>query len=186
MEEERRLWLAAGPHLRDCITAALDTGMRRGEILGLQWRDVRWEDGVPYEIVLRADATKTGTSRTIPLLPAMVSLLQERRLDPNGEPLPPTAHIFGNAVGEAVDGIKVAWGGTCKRAGIEGLTFHDLRRSAASRYLEAGLPLSHVKELLGHANISTTSRYLSVTSTELRASMVRADALRVSGRRSAG
>lgn len=186
VEEERRLWLAAGPHLRDCITAALDTGMRRGEILGLQWRDVRWENDEPYEIVLRADATKTGTSRTIPLLPTMAALLKARRLDPNGDPLPPTAHVFGNAVGEAVDGIKVAWGGTCKRAGIEGLTFHDLRRSAASRYLEAGLPLNHVKELLGHQNITTTSRYLSVTSTELRASMVRADAHRASGRRSAG
>lgn len=186
VDEERRLGLAAGPHLRDCITAALHTGMRRGEILGLQWGDVRWENDEPYELVLRADATKTGVSRTIPLLPTMVALLKARRLDPNGDALGPEAHVFGNALGESVDGIKVAWAGTCKRAGITGLTFHDLRRSAASRYLEAGLPLSHVKELLGHANISTTSRYLSVTSTELRASMVRADAVRASGRRSAG
>jgi len=42
------------------------------------------------------------------------------------------------------------------------LHFHDLRQEAGSRWLEAGMPLHHVKELLGHANISQTSKYLGV------------------------
>jgi integrase len=63
----------------------------------------------------------------------------------------------------------------CRRASIEDLHFHDLRREAACRWFEAGVPLHHIRDLLGHADISTTSRYLAVTPTELQRSMQMAE-----------
>ena len=60
------------------------------------------------------------------------------------------------------------------------LRFHDLRHEAGSRWLEAGMPLHHVKELLGHANIATTDTYLNAGRVHLRESMERAE-LRKSG-----
>jgi DNA-binding transcriptional MerR regulator len=85
------------------------------------------------------------------------------------------AYVFGNAVGERLDSIKTAWKATCGRAGIEDLHFHDLQREAAWRWFEAGVPLHHIRDLLGHADISTTSRYIAVTPTELQRSMQMAE-----------
>jgi integrase len=93
--------------------------------------------------------------------------------------------VFGNAVGERLDSIKTAWKATCRRAGIEDLLFHDLRREAACRWFEAGVPLHHIRDLLGHADISTTSRYLAVTPTERmnRSVVQRCEISEVSGSR---
>jgi len=71
-----------------------------------------------------------------------------------------------------VDSIKTAWRGTCRRAGIVGLNFHDLRREHGSRMLEGGVNLLTVSRLLGHARVSTTDGYLKasqhVTDREVR------------------
>ena len=83
-----------------------------------------------------------------------------RRLDPDGKAHGPDAYVFGNQFGEKVSDVKLAWGGACKRAGIEGLTFHDLRREAASRLLQGGVDLLTVSMLLGHQKATTTDTYL--------------------------
>jgi hypothetical protein len=76
----------------------------------------------------------------------------------------PAAHVFGNETGEPIASIKTAWKATCRRANITGLHFHDLRREFASRVRETPGNSDHeVRDLLGHANISTTSRYLGST-----------------------
>jgi integrase len=59
------------------------------------------------------------------------------------------------------------------------LHFHDLRHEGASRLLEAGWPLHHVQEMLGHSSIQQTSTYLNVTATGLQASMRKSDAARI-------
>jgi integrase len=174
--EEGRLRMAAGSHLADCIDAVLETGMRRGEVLGLQMQDVRCDaKGKAEWIVLRPETTKTDRMRTIPVSERMAKLLKRRRTDPNGDDHTADAYVFGNAVGEQLDSIKTAWKATCRRAGIDDLHFHDLRREAACRWFEAGVPLHHIRDLLGHADISTTSRYLAVTPTELQRSMQMAE-----------
>jgi hypothetical protein len=58
------------------------------------------------------------------------------------------------------------------------LHFHDLRHEAGSRWLEAGMPLSHIKEILGHSNISQTDTYLNAGRVALQDSMQRFDARR--------
>jgi integrase len=162
-DEEARLLKHASPHMQTLIVAALETGCRLGELLGLVWRDVNLSktDGAIY---LRAATTKTGKARAIPITQRLRAVLDMRRNGPDGEPLPLTAHVFGNEVGEPVARIKTAWLAACRRAGIHALHFHDLRREFASRLLESpNVNTANVRDWLGHANITTTSRYLKTT-----------------------
>ena len=64
----------------------------------------------------------------------------------------------------------------CARAQIDGLHFHDLRRESASRLLEGDVPEQYVQAVLGHANLSTTSRYLATTRKGLHQVMPRYEA----------
>jgi integrase len=92
----------------------------------------------------------------VPISPRLRAILQLRRLDPDGKAHGPDAYVFGNQFGEKVSDVKLAWRGACKRAGIEGLTFHDLRREAARRLLQGGVDLLTVSRLLGHQRATTT------------------------------
>ena len=159
--EEARLLREASPHLRALIVAALSTGCRLGELLSLQWLQIsRDESGVARWIVLPASKTKTHEERVIPISSALRAELEMRRTGPNGDELPPDSYVFGNEVGEPIRSIKTAWRNTCRRAGISDLRFHDLRREFACRLLESSADLHDVRDFLGHANITTTSRYL--------------------------
>ena len=99
-----------------------------------------------------------------------------RRTDPTGQPLPPDAYVFWNGVGERLTTIKTAWRNTCRRAGIEDLHFHDLRREFACRLLESSADLHDVRDCLGHANITTTSRYVRSTPMRLAQALERMEA----------
>lgn len=136
--------------------------------------------------------------RTVPISTRLAAVLQMANLDPAGRRYPPSAHVFG-ALGEPVKTIKRAWE-TCvlrahghepqwlkggklsaeSRAALAeiNLHFHDLRHEAGSRWLEAGMPLHHIKEILGHANISQTDTYLNAGRIALQDSMRRFDAAR--------
>jgi hypothetical protein len=168
--EERRLIEHASPWLQRVIICALESGMRRGEILSLRWQDVSLSRTV---ITLRAESTKTRTMRQIPISPRLLAVLKLLQLDPDGKELPLTWHVFGNAIGGKVAGFKKVWAKALKGAGIEDLHFHDLRHEAGSRWLEAGWPLSHVQRALGHQSAATTSIYLNAGIEELRDSMKR-------------
>jgi integrase len=131
--EEARLMQHAGDHLRALIVAALETGCRVGELLNLRWSDVLWTDEPQPKMrkfVLSADRTKTARTRTIPITSRLRAVMEMRRTDPKGENLPPTAYVFGNAVGEPVKRVVRAWQATCRRAGIVDLHFHDLRANS--------------------------------------------------------
>jgi len=80
-----------------------------------------------------------------------------------GEPLPPDAFVFGDGVGRQRRSVRTAWRLTCQRAKIVGLHFHDLRREAGSRWMDAGVPLATIQRWLGHHNISQTSTYLAAS-----------------------
>lgn len=155
--EEDRLLLAAGGGLRDLIVAALETGCRRGELLSLQWLQVR------EDLFLPAGKTKAKKPRRVPISTVLQKVLDARRHDPAGEPLPPDAYVFGDEVGRRRHSIKTAWRLTCKRAKVDGLHFHDLRREAGSRWMDAGVPLATIQRWLGHHNISQTSTYLAAS-----------------------
>jgi integrase len=166
--EEARLLAACGPHLRSVVEAALETGCRCGELLSLEWSQVQLE--TRPELWLPAGKTKTGRARRVPVSSRLKSILEMRRdalratlkLEAN-EPLPETCLVFGNEIGQRHGAIKTAWRLTCERARLVDLHFHDLRREAGSRWMEAGVPLATIQRWLGHTNIAQTSTYLATT-----------------------
>ena len=175
--ERTRLLQHAHPHLQALIIAALSTGCRRGELLSLQWSQIRRDEhGAARWIELPASKTKTNDLRVIPVSSDLRAVLEMRRTDPMGHPLPPDAYVFGNAVGEPLTSIRTAWRNTCRRAGIRDLHFHDLRREFACRLLESSADLHDVRDFLGHANITTTSRYLRSTPVRLAQALERMEA----------
>ncbi len=107
--------------------------------------------------------TKTAEGRSIPVSVRLRAELAMRRHGPDGTEHNPDAYVFGNESGERVVSIRTAWKLTCERAAIRGLHFHDLRREFASRLLESRADLHDVQMFLGHADITTTSRYLQST-----------------------
>jgi len=123
-----------------------------------------------------AVTTSTWQSLTASAVRPWRSVLEMRRTDPTGQLLPPDAYVFGNAVGERLTSIKTAWRNTCRRAGIEDLHFHDLRREFACRLLESRADLHDVRDFLGHANITTTSRYVRSTPVRLAQALERMEA----------
>jgi integrase len=191
-DEEARLLAACGDRLRSVVECALESGMRRGEILSLQWSQVQGmkveDDRVIWApkatLYLPAEKTKTKSDRWIPISTRLNAILEMRRFNPAGQPMPPTAYVFGNAIGQRVKDIKRAWNTAVLKAhGHEpsytktanlsaesrrvyeaiDLHFHDLRREAGSRWLEGGVPIHTVRDWLGHANVSQTSTYLAGT-----------------------
>lgn len=166
--EERRLLEHASPWLQRLIMAALQTGCRKGELLSLTWADVSLAN---KEITIRAENAKDGDQRHLPISPRLRAVLDMVQHDPNGDPHLPTAFVFGTATGEKVADPKKSWGKACKAAGVTGLRFHDLRHEAGSRMLEMGWPLHQVAEMLGHADVKTTSVYLNPTRQGLQESM---------------
>lgn len=191
-EEEQPLLTASQPHLRSVITAALETGMRDGEIVSLQWTQVegmtvtgstiRWTSTA--SLLLPFGKTKTRRNRRIPISSRLKTILEMRRLDPAGHPLPADGYVFGNEIGEQVKSHKRAWSTAvlkahghrprytktghlvdASRAALRtiDLHFHHLRREAGSRWLEGGVPLHTIRDWLGHTNIAQTSTYLAGT-----------------------
>jgi integrase len=180
--EDDALLAQAPPHLHDCIVTALETGMRKGEILSLQWSHVRW---LQNEIALAAENTKTKRARAIPISPTLRALLVRRQgAHPKNAPWKQHHFVFGNSVGAQIEDIRAGWETTVLRAngvkvvrGQKGrvaaenrehlrridLNFHDLRHEAGSSKAEAGWPLHAVSRWLGHTKISTTDTYLNAT-----------------------
>ena len=195
-DEEAALLKHAGVHLQRLIIGALETGMRRGELLALTWRDVNLER---REMTVRPENNKTRTGRVLPVSARLAGILELAKTDPAGQTFGPEKFVFGDVVGQQVGDIKRAWE-TCvlkahgykatytktnalsetSRQALEAidLTFHDLRHEAGSRLLEAGWPLHNVSHMLGHANIAQTSTYLNATRVGLQDAMRRLDASR--------
>lgn len=134
--------------LRPIIIMALDTGMRRGEIFSLRWRDV---DLSAKLIHIKALNTKTLRSRSVPISPRLFSALES--LPNRGK----AQRVFG-----ITDTVKRSWATAKRVAGITDLRFHDLRHTCATRLVQGGLPIAEVSRILGHTSITTTFRYANV------------------------
>ena len=105
--------------------------------------------------------------RVIPVGQRLAAVLDMLRTDPEGATLPHDAFVFGDELGGPIVSIKTTWRTACQKAGVVGLHFHDLRREFACRLLESRAELHDVRDFLGHANLTTTSRYLRSTAMRL-------------------
>lgn len=151
-EESRLLAACAGrrAHIRPIVICAIDTAMRRGEMWRLTWNNVDLQGGV---IRIPGLITKTLQYRTAPITPRLKEELEKlwwRALDKE------KGLVFG-----IEDSIKKAWASACKEAGIEGLRFHDLRHTAITRMIQAGIPANIVAKISGHTQMTTFMRYLN-------------------------
>ena len=152
-EEEARLLAACTgrrAHLRPIIVCALDTGMRHGEILKLNWSDIDFESRI---IRVRAFNTKTMRERQIAMTERLTQELQSlfEKSTMESETL-----VFG-----IEDNVKRSFTGIRKDAGLADVRFHDLRHTHATRLVAAHIPISEVGRILGHTQVNTTYRYVN-------------------------
>ena len=144
--DEGQLYAAIGKrsawYLRPFLVLLVETGMRRGELLSIRWRDV---DFAKNTVLIRT--TKNGHPRRIPLTPDAQKTLQAlpRRDD---RVFPVTANA-----------IRLAWERLRARAGVIDLRLHDLRHEAISRFFEVGLSVPEVAMISGHREPRMLSRY---------------------------
>jgi integrase len=148
--EERDRLLAAARQCQNryiplVIELALETGMRRGELLRARWCDLSFE-----RRTLHIPLTKNGRARIIPLSRCAIALLRGIRIAeaPNESILGLTANT-----------VKMAWGRVVRRAGLQNLRFHDLRHEAISSFFEKGLSIPEVALISGHRDARMLFRY---------------------------
>lgn len=150
-DEADRLIDASPDYLKPIIIVALNTGMRRGEILKLRWNDIDFN-----KHYLFIKETKSGIPRKVP----MNSLVAEALKNINRE----SNFVFYNSkTDERLKNIYKAFKIACKTIGIPDLRFHDLRHSAATLMVTGGIDLVTVKDILGHSKIEMTMRYAHPT-----------------------
>lgn len=143
-------------YLRPYITLLLNTGLRRAEGFQLKWSDIDFQE---KELKVRAGISKSGRERIVPLNAVALETLKTWR-DQNSSAGLDDVVFASPQTGDMLTHINTTWRGVTKKAGLKGLRLHDLRHTFASRTLEAGATIVEVQELLGHADLSTTSIYL--------------------------
>ncbi|MEW2588407.1 tyrosine-type recombinase/integrase [Streptomyces virginiae] len=175
--DEARHFLAAVRYDRlfALYELALRTGLRKGELLGLQWEDLDLQKGTA-SIRRTLQRTQTGGLTTIPTktraserriaLPSeCIHSLKERREGQEGERgsaaggRRDSGLVFTTQAGGPIDSANLnrSFRALLDRAGLRRIRFHDLRHSTATLLLEQGVELVVIKELLGHAHIGVTA-----------------------------
>jgi len=150
-------------HVRPLVLCAFFTGMRKGELLALRWENVDVERGV---IRLDPLMTKTREGRTI-YLPGGLrrELLKLKRERDSRNPR--CGWVFSRN-GRPLKHIQRAWKTACRKAGLAGRLFHDLRRSGVRNLVRAGVPERVAMAISGHKTRSVFDRYNIVSERDLQ------------------
>ncbi len=141
-EEIRRLYLSATPKVSEFLTLALNTGMRRSNLVNLQWEDIDFKQGVMH--VLK---TKSGKGYDVPINNDVRKLLEPK--------------FHSNKIGKVLDSVNLRkdFEAVVKNSGITDFKLHDLRHTFASYLAMKGVDLYTISQLLGHSDIKMTQRY---------------------------
>ena len=142
------------------------TGARKREVLDARWRDIDWA-----QRSWRIPKTKSGKIRHIPLSTGAMNVLEHVRLKIRHGLLNEQAIFANPKTGEPFVSFFYSWNNARIRAGLPEFRIHDLRHSFASHLVNAGRSLYEVQELLGHADIKTTSRYAHLSRERLVAAV---------------
>ncbi len=133
------------------VLIALNTGMRKSEILGLKKGDIDLQNNIitvsESKVRGQRETTKSGKRRDVPISESLKNELVDYMDTLEGD------EFF------TVNEFKRSFLGAVRRAGISDFTFHDLRHTFASYLVMGGIDLATVKELMGHATIQMTMRY---------------------------
>ncbi|MGD8718575.1 MAG: site-specific integrase [Candidatus Zixiibacteriota bacterium] len=144
--EADALVAACSPELRPVVVTSLNTGMRIGEILALEWADVDLK-----RRQLRIVDSKNNDSRVVPINEILYNALRSIR-GRDGK-------VFLSSRGKPYQSIRTAFARALKEAGIDDFTFHDLRHTFASWLAMEGVPTSTIGKILGHKTPQMTMRY---------------------------
>ena len=125
------------------VLLAIETGMRRGEILKLKWSNINFDDRVAY-----LEDTKNGEDRYVPLSIKVIKLLSSIKQS-NNLVFP----VSSNAV-------RLSWERLKRKANVNNLRFHDLRHEALSRFTEKGLNPIEVAQISGHKQLFQLNAYV--------------------------
>jgi len=136
-------------YLKPMVILAKNTGMRKGEILSLTWRDINFQTA---QITIRGETAKSSKTRHIPLNKAAYAMMEKWHKQSENE------RVFN------IGSIQGVWNNLIKSTGIADFRFHDLRHDFASKLVMAGVDLKTVQELLGHADLTMTLRYSHLAS----------------------
>lgn len=148
-EECDELLNACKPHLRPIVITALNTGMRKEEILSLEWeKHIDLRHGF-----IHLEVTKNGERREVPMNQTLMAMLKGlvRRID--------SPYVFTDNQGRRFNNVRRSFMSACRCVGIKDFRFHDLRHTFASQLVMAGVDITTVKELLGHKTLTMTLRY---------------------------
>jgi integrase len=161
------------PYLSAIVSLALNTGMRKEEILGLAWEriDVAADYGLSARLTLYR--TKSGKPRGVPLNADAVKALDTVEPDPAQR----VGLVFRRQDGAEWGQIRTAFATAMTRAGITGFRFHDLRHTFASHFMMRGGTLYDLKEILGHSDLKMTMRYAHLSPHHLRAGVQKLEGL---------
>jgi integrase len=139
------------PHIWPIIIFAIETGMRRSEILALTWGNIDLERRVAFLPI-----TKNGGSREVPLSCKAIQVLEVQLTHLKEHPFPINANAF-----------RLAWDRLRSRAGLIDFKFHDLRHEALSRFFEMGLNIPEVALISGHKDVKMLMRYTHLRAEDL-------------------
>ncbi len=146
------------------VSIAYYTGLRIGEVLGLEWSQVDLHEG---KLALTPLQTKTETPRIVYFPPDLHMVLTEakRRHEAKYPTCPWVCHRFGKRLLE----IRGSWHKACHRVGLEGRLIHDFRRTAVRNMTRAGIPEKVAMAISGHKTRSVFDRYNIVNEGDLKA-----------------
>jgi integrase len=170
-EHERIVQELPSEVLKDICRWAWLTGSRRNEILTLTWGCYSEGDMMRLE----AKNTKSGRPRMYPVQGGLLEILGRRMQARRSTS--PAELIFHGGHGERVGDFWGSFARACKRAGVEGRTFHDYRRSAIRQMNQAGQPRHIIKAFSGHTTDEVFNRYSIGSETELRAALAAREAM---------
>ena len=160
-EEEARLMAASPVWLREIIEFALNTGLRQSELLDLSWEQIDLARATLY-----IGEQKNKGKDVLPLSRRALEILSERaKVRHIGTPL-----VFYSNAGTRIEARNLmrAFYRACKKAGIENLWFHDLRRTYGTRMAHAGVDTGKIRKLLRHKSPSMIDRYVIYNVDSLR------------------
>lgn len=159
-DEAKRLIIAAQqyeriPHLSSFIRLALNTGCRKSELLMLEWSRV---DFSMHLLTFESMHNKSGKLKTVPLNPAAIDALSVLRTWTNTY-YPSSPYVFTSQRGRRIVCFKRGFTAACKISGIQNFRIHDMRHTCASWLVMSGVPLTVIRDLLGHSSVTVTEIY---------------------------